>query len=155
MRLMSALGINRSFSLLQFFLGLYCPCCTVCKCVYMYVCQALFYILTLCSISMSGCTDQAGGGTRSGRLKPVFTALTVYRLKLTLSSQEASGAVPLGVVPTFTRKESLTDESRWLGRHYAVLSYDVLSCASMSCGVLSCAVGMFFCSEVRSVSLVA
>ena len=49
----------------------------------------------------------------------------MYRVKLTLSSQETSGAIPLGVVPTFTRKESLEDVSRWLGRDYLSVSLSI------------------------------
>jgi hypothetical protein len=77
--------------------------------------------------------DQEGGASsRSSHLKPLYTSLVVHRLKLSLSSQDASGAVPLGTVPTFTRRESLSEDTKWLGEVHSN-SILVLPCLALSC----------------------
>lgn len=63
-------------------------------------------------------------------LKPLVATFTVYRLRLTLSSQDSNGAVPVGEVPAFTSKESctLTDDNLFLGTFSVYSCYSVLLC---------------------------
>ena len=62
--------------------------------------------------------DQQGGS----KLRPMYTTLTLYRLKLSLSSQDTKGCAPVGIVPTFTKKETVSDEERWLGNSLTIFT---------------------------------
>lgn len=44
----------------------------------------------------------------------MYTTFTLHRMVLTLSAREPGGVAPLGVLPTFTRKEDLTAQTKWM-----------------------------------------